>query len=57
MTEQIPNDLASLGSHKVSLSGHAMMLLSVLTKSTGVAFPDLIETALRGYERAWKESE
>ena len=57
MIEKIPEDLASLMSHKVSLSGHAMMLLRVLTKSTGVAFPDLIETALRGYERAWKESE
>lgn len=57
MTAQIADDLANLESRRVSLSSETMMLLRVLTKSTGVAFPDLIETAIRGYERAWRESE
>ena len=57
MTAQIADDLANLESRRVSLSSETMMLLRVLTESTGVAFPDLIETAIRGYERAWRESE
>lgn len=57
MTARIADDLANLKSRRVSLSSETMMLLHVLTKSTGIAFPDLIETALRGYERAWRESE
>jgi len=57
MTDQAANEFRITESRSASLSDYALGLLRAMTKHTGMSARDVIETALRGYERAWKESE
>jgi len=57
MTDQLAAEFATLETRKVVLSDRAIDLLRTLNYRNRMSFPDLIETALQGYERAWKESE
>jgi len=57
MTDQLADEFRITENFSASLSGRAWSLLREMTMRTGMTVPTLIETALRGYDRAWKESE